>query len=95
MKNSDVPHKVRAKKEFKLRTMSGVVCTGPYMPYTGMLPQEWVDKLADDMSKSAQTYVLYSYNTPIGWTDSFGAWFVPAVKYSATASRHQSLARKV
>jgi len=38
-------------------------------------------------------YVVYSYATPIAWVRENGEWVVPAEKYSATTSRHQSIVR--
>ena len=38
-------------------------------------------------------YVVYSYATPIAWVRDNGEWVVPAEKYSATTSRHQSIVR--
>lgn len=38
------------------------------------------------------TYVVYSYDTPIGWFLD-DEWVIPDVKYSVTTSRHQSALR--
>lgn len=58
------------------------VVTG-YLPQTGQLPTKYHDEL-----KGAD-YVVYSYATPIAW-HAYGAWVVPATKYSMTTSHHQS-----
>lgn len=36
-------------------------------------------------------YMVWSYDTPIGWVDKYGAIVVPNVKYSTTTTHHQGL----
>lgn len=55
---------------------------------TGRLPSDVVSQLELD----EPTYVVYSYGTPIAWHGKFG-WYLPAIKYSQTTSRHQSIVR--
>ncbi|WKW85550.1 hypothetical protein SEA_REYNAULD_98 [Rhodococcus phage Reynauld] len=38
-------------------------------------------------------YVVWSYNTPIAWTDTDGALVVPDIRYSMTTTRHQTECR--
>lgn len=38
-------------------------------------------------------YIVYSYGTPIAWHHA-GGWSLPAIKYSVTTSKHQSLVRR-
>ena len=57
----------------------------------GWLP-EWA---GHSLSKVGWAYVVFSYETPIGWFDyRRGMWVVPRVRYSNTTSRHQSLLRE-
>jgi hypothetical protein len=57
------------------------------LPFTGYL-----DPLHHESLKDSD-YVIYSYNTPIAWRVTGGTWIVPAEKYSATTSQHQSKVR--
>ena len=52
---------------------------------TGSLPVEYHDELA------FATYVVYSYDTPIGWVTRDGRYVVPAQRYSQTTGKHQSI----
>ncbi len=56
---------------------------------TGVLPEPYVTALRNERPE----YVVYSYSTPIAWWSEAHGWTIPAVKYSATTSRHQSTAR--
>jgi hypothetical protein len=38
-------------------------------------------------------YIVYSYGTPIAWHHA-GGWSLPAIKYSVSTSKHQSLVRR-
>ena len=57
---------------------------------TGRLPREYVNEIH---GSDGVDYVVWSYGTPIAWHDTIKGWTVPAVKYSATTSRHQSIVR--
>lgn len=46
-----------------------------------------------DLVNDKPDYIVYSYGTPIAWHYSAG-WHTPAIKYSSTTSRHQSLVRR-
>jgi len=45
------------------------------------------------LHKDEPLYIVYSYGTPIAWYGRYG-WHTPAVRYSSTTSRHQSIVRK-
>lgn len=54
------------------------------------------DFLADQLNgriTDGSVYVVYSYQTPIGWCNTDGSpnWFIPDVKYSISTTHHQSL----
>jgi hypothetical protein len=38
-------------------------------------------------------YIVYSYGTPIAWHHA-GGWSLPAIKYSVSTSKHQTLVRR-
>ena len=44
------------------------------------------------LHKDEPLYIVYSYGTPIAWYGRYG-WHLPAVRYSSTTSRHQSIVR--
>jgi hypothetical protein len=54
----------------------------------GRLPSDIVATFA----REEPDYIIYSYGTPIAWHGKFG-WTLPAIKYSSTTSRHQSIVR--
>ena len=64
--------------------------------YLGQLPATAAQKFQDDLRAAGKLYVVYSYDTPIAWgpTNVGGDLYVPAVKYSATTSKHQWIARR-
>ena len=45
------------------------------------------------LNKDEPSYLVYSYATPIAWFGKVG-WVLPAVKYSPTTSKHQSIVRR-
>lgn len=54
----------------------------------------WVGALISE-GRDSDKYVVYSYNTPIGWFDAdLKVWVIPVVKYSVTTSGHQSRLRR-
>ncbi len=57
----------------------------------GMLPQAEVEILERSLERG-QVFVVWSYDTPIGWRDHMG-WRVPDVKYSVTTTNHQNVLR--
>lgn len=59
-----------------------------FQPVTGRLSSDLVLQLELDKPD----YIIYSYGTPIAWHGAFG-WSLPAIKYSQTTSRHQSIVR--
>ncbi|HYJ33758.1 MAG TPA: hypothetical protein VE326_11110 [Candidatus Binatia bacterium] len=79
------------------------------MPETGKLPGPYASALRDAQSERkeryltgegrnaaphAPMYVVFSYGTPIAWVTIAGSVVIPDVRYSATTSRHQKLARE-
>ena len=57
----------------------------------GWMP-EWAGR---ELSKVGRAYVVFSYETPIGWFDyQRGTWVVPVERYSPTTGRHQSRLRQ-
>jgi hypothetical protein len=56
----------------------------------GMLPRVEADILERSIKRCGQVFVVWSYDTPIGWRDDMG-WRVPDVKYSCTTTNHQNV----
>ena len=46
-----------------------------------------------NLEKDQPSFIVYSYSTPIAWFGKIG-WVIPAIKYSQTTSRHQSIVRR-
>lgn len=55
----------------------------------GMLPEDEAAILERSLERG-QVFVVWSYDTPIGWRDHMG-WRVPDVKYSVTTTNHQNV----
>lgn len=55
----------------------------------GWLPDEYRKK----WDTSRVMYTIMSFDTPIAWLCGTGEWVVPAVSYSATTSRQQTIMR--
>jgi hypothetical protein len=89
--NNKATEYIQNRINFKASNLSGF-----NLPYdkecfqiaTGRLCSEVVAQLELD----EPNYVVYSYGTPIAWHGKFG-WHLPAIKYSQTTSRHQSIVR--
>ena len=58
-------------------------------PAYGMLPSTHISLLESENP----SYIIYSYGTPIAWYGTHG-WHIPALKYSVSTSKHQSLVRR-
>lgn len=56
----------------------------------GMLPQAEVEILERSLERG-QVFVVWSYDTPIGWWANGAGWHMPDVKYSVTTTNHQNV----
>lgn len=70
-----------------------------WTPSTGRMSSELADELAADIATNreadADTYVVYSYGTPIAWSRvGIDTLTIPNDRYSVTTSRHQSIVRR-
>lgn len=69
-----------------------------WTPSCGQLPAELVAELAADIETAREhgeeTYVVFSYATPIAWTVLGDDLLVPEVRYSVTTSKHQAVCRR-
>jgi len=77
-------------EEFKIATMRAErLERGSYTSF-GQLPQNWRSTYTRDVSDK-DVYVVYSYQTPIGWVklDGENEWTIPDVNYSVTTTHHQ------
>ena len=87
--NKKASEYIQHRINFTASNFSGFITTSQQTKYaTGRLPSDVVLQLQLDEID----YVIYSYGTPIAWHGKFG-WSVPAIKYSSTTSRHQSIVR--
>jgi hypothetical protein len=84
---------VADRKEFDGNSMKGRIKTKSNYIATGQMPKEFVDELQADieaMQYDSILYLVYSYQTVIGWWTQENGWKRPDVKYSVTTSKHQS-----
>ena len=89
-----IPALVADRKEFTGNTMSGRIKGKNAILSTGRMPQEFVDELLSDintMPNESYIYLVYSYQTVIGWWTQEHGWKRPDVKYSVTTSKHQGM----
>jgi hypothetical protein len=87
--NKKAPEYIQNRINFTASNFSGFLGTFQHAKYaTGRLPSDVVLQMELD----EPDYIIYSYGTPIAWHGKFG-WSVPAIKYSSTTSRHQSIVR--
>lgn len=80
---------IRNRKEFKSGgALWAKRVDPPYVvAFAGQLPDEERQRL----NAEPPTYIVFSYNTPIGWYVPDGGWYIPEVKYSQTTTGHQSV----
>lgn len=60
----------------------------------GMLDRGSAELLDQVIRDSGQVFVVWSYDTPIGWWakgQAGNGWHVPDVKYSVTTTNHQNV----
>ena len=58
----------------------------------GQIPYYYGQQLKETLLKNMNTFVIYSYVTPIAWWAN-GEWTVPDVTYSNTTTNHQNAVR--
>ena len=86
--NSGALEYIANRQPFKANSMAGIYPNSDYIGY-GRLQSDLVALL----NSQQPHYIVYSYGTPIAWHHS-GGWEIPAVRYSVTTSKHQSLVRR-
>lgn len=74
------------RTEFNGHNFKGVWTNNHFM-VTGSLPNAFYEHFKDS------DYVVFSYATPIAWYKQ-SKWFIPALKYSTTTSKHQSFVQR-
>lgn len=55
--------------------------------YPGWMPEGFIPSMRE------ADYIVYSFQTPIGWHIEGHGWVVPEVSYSQRTNRHQSILR--
>lgn len=81
--------KIPQRLPFKASALSG----GTDTDSLGILPEPYREEYKAAEKLGQITYVVRSYATPIAWVLDSGEVVVPDVKYSATSSNHQTIAR--
>ena len=57
--------------------------------------RKFVRELEDTRNANGNMYVVFSYETPIAWSQLSGGVYVPAQGYTQTTARHQTVVRCV
>ncbi|WP_189062236.1 hypothetical protein [Longimycelium tulufanense] len=84
-----VPALVDKRRDFHNARRSLWATHAPRMCDTGRLDEHWQERWRRDFPRIA--YVVYSYQTPIGWVLHDGSVLLVDQKFSVTTSRHQTL----
>lgn len=95
--NSEAVGKIARREDFSNATGSLTGgCLADLRPGHRWFEFGWLPEWAGhSLSKLGWVYVVFSYETPIGWFDyRRGTWVMPVERYSHTTSRHQSLLRQ-
>jgi hypothetical protein len=77
------------REEFKGNSMWAVLTDATFAG-TGYLSAELQKELK---ACGPDTYIVYSYSTPIAWVNVDGDITIPDTKYSVTTSRQQGIVR--
>jgi hypothetical protein len=90
-KNRDkVTQSIRKREPFRIANMSGKWVEHHQTAHeTGRLPDFLRDQL-NAVLTDQDVYVVYSYDTPIGWAAD-RSFFIPDIRYSITTVHHQSV----
>lgn len=91
-----IDNHIERRETFKYGNVSAIRYNAGETPQTGILPGFLRDQLKA-VAKDNDLYIVYSYQTPIGWSvcDGNDNWFIPDVKYSVSTTHHQSLLKMV
>lgn len=86
----NVDQYIAAKKEFNGSNIKGRnIAIGSYVNLSlTQLPVEYRKQLEAAIQIN-NVFVVYSYETPIGWCVG-NQWVIPPVKYSVTTTKHQN-----
>lgn len=60
----------------------------------GKLPTEFYESLKASGTAGDKIYIVFSYNTPIGWARDNQELTIPDVTYSITTTKHQGFTRQ-
>ena len=91
-----IARQVKLRNSFRNGNVSAIRYNAGETPHIGVLPSFLTDQLKGT-SRNNDTYVVYSYQTPIGWSNCDGRdeWFIPDVTYSITTTHHQTLLKVI
>jgi hypothetical protein len=86
----DAIHYIAIRREFKASALWGDF--SKYTPQQGRLSAEEYAKLSDKFEENS--FVVWSYGTPIALCTEEGNWHLVEQKFSPTTSKHQNLIRR-
>lgn len=81
---------IEAGETFQLGNIHAEVYERGEWPQFGRMAQIECDRLKDTVDGQIRTYVVYSYETPIGWTTPTG-WYMPDKDYTVTTKHHKNV----
>lgn len=90
---------IAARRPFNAGNMRGGYQASGSLPWSTHLPADLRARFADDAQaaakRGAELYVVWSYDTPIGWAADDGETLpvVPRTRYSMSTGRHQHITR--
>jgi len=90
--NAGASDLIASRIQFKANSMAGIIWN-PQQTVGSMGFGRLDYDLVALMAQQKPDYVVYSYGTPIAWHHA-GGWEIPAVRYSVTTSKHQSIVRR-
>lgn len=88
--NKDATSYIQNRINFKASNFAGYNYSLATTDYSGIPTGRLNSDLVALLYKDEPLYIIYSYGTPIAWYGRYG-WHAPAVRYSSTTSRHQSI----
>lgn len=94
--NKEAAKEIALGAAFQANSLSGVWVSSMSRASVGKLSSfEAARFLTFIESTTAPVYVVYSYATPIAWADATGRYSMTTDRFSATTSRHMSIARSI
>lgn len=86
---NSVETRIACREPFRTRGALSGGWTYRYPSRRGNLPYDWQCLLTAQWSPGVHMYLVWSYDTPIGWWTAHHGWTLPGESYSVTTTRHQ------